>query len=1146
MQQIDTTVDCTDRLFLLNNNLFVDLQPFDELTDIFLKDSFDLSLYNVIGASSALIVAALAKSNIKITIITGSESEAQKFYANLSEILSPTLKEKVLIFPDSTVIPYEKISPPVDLVSEQINVLSRILKNELNIIISSVRALFNPVISKKTLSENILCLKVGDNFNLLEFKEKLLSFGYSVESSVDMVGEVSFRGGIVDVFSPLNIYPVRIEFIGDCISSIRLFDPATQLSINKVSACSISPVSHIVLDPLISKKITENVESLIKKQKINLNETLKTDIEKIQRSERFSGIEHFFPLMREKEYTPLDYLSDDFTFFILDSPYVKEAIKSFKVESHEIYEIEKEKGEVLPYNFSKYINDTEKKLFNLKKTIKLEKLPLSEKHANNMYALPFKQAETLYSSDFKGILKNYLSDEGRIFIATKQKKRVKEIIEGFGFYTDNQNIIINDMYLSEGFTIPPKKMTILTDRELFGWKGIHKHFKRFKESIPIKSIEDLKEGDILVHYNYGIGIYRGLVIVHDAEGNEKEYLLMEYAKGDKLYVPPERINMVNKYAGDAENISLSRLGTAEWERLREKTKKGAKEIAEELLKLYAKREVSVGNRFSKDTPWQHELEISFPYEETPDQLLAIREVKADMEDKKIMDRVVTGDVGYGKTEIAIRAAFKAIMDGYQVALLVPTTILANQHFETFKERFAPFPIEVATLSRLVSPKKQKKIIEDIKDGKIDLVIGTHKLLSNNVLFKKLGLLIIDEEHKFGVRQKEKIKKLRENVDVLTLTATPIPRTLSMLVSGIRELSHISTSPEGRKPVKTYVMPYDVNVIRDAIKFELSRDGQVYYVHNRIQDIMRIRDELNKIVPDVKIGVAHGKMSEDDIDEVMTSFLKGEIDILLCTTIIESGIDIPTVNTIIVDEADRLGLAQMYQLRGRVGRSNRRAYAYFLYSPSRMIDKKAYQRLSAIKDFVELGAGLKVAMRDLEIRGAGNFLGREQHGYLKAVGYHLYVQLLKEAINELKEDSKSSDELPEFPLSGYIPFYYIRDDGERLSAYQELVSIRDLDELQKLIEEYSDKYGKPPDELRKFYSNLELRLIAYNKGLNAVKYDEGLIFFNFDNKKLNVKVENISKLVKNFGNKIRFKPDAIILRKEELEFDEAVRGVMECL
>lgn len=1146
MQQIGTTVDISDNLLSFHlDDLFVDLQPFNKTNEIFSKDSLDLSLYNVIGASSALIVANLTKNDEKIAIITGSEGEAQKFYANLSEIMPPTLREKVLIFPDSTVIPYEKISPPVDLVSEQINVLSKIVRNESNIIISSVRALFNPIISKEMLNENILYLKIGDKLNLLEFKEKLLSFGYSVESTVDMVGEVSFRGGIVDVFSPLNMYPIRIEFIGDNVSSIRLFDPATQLSINKVLVCSISPVSHIFLNPSISNKIIENVESLMKKQKINLNETLNADIEKIKRSERFSGIEHYFPLSREKEYTLLDYLSDDFTFFILDSPYVKEAIKGFKVESYEIYEIEKEKGEVLPYNFSKYINDTEKKLSNLKKKIKLEKLPLSEKHAN-MYPLPLKQAESLYASDFKGILKSYLAGGGAIFIATKQKKRVEEIIGEFGFNTDTQNIIIKDMYLSEGFSIPPKKITILTDKELFGWKGIHKHFKRFKESVPIKSVEDLKEGDILVHYNYGIGIYRGLVIVHDAEGNEKEYLLMEYAKGDKLYVPPERINMVNKYAGDAEQITLSRLGTAEWERLREKTKKGAKEFAEELLKLYAKREVSVGNRFSKDTPWQRELEISFPYEETPDQLLAIREVKVDMEDNKAMDRVVTGDVGYGKTEIAIRAAFKAIMDGCQVALLVPTTILANQHFETFKERFAPFPIEVATLSRLVPPKKQKKIIEDIKDGKIDLIIGTHKLLSNNVEFKKLGLLIIDEEHKFGVKQKEKIKKLKENVDVLTLTATPIPRTLSMLVSGIRELSHISTSPEGRKPVKTYVMPHDVNIIRDAIKFELSRDGQVYYVHNRIQDIMRIRDELNKIVPDVKIGVAHGKMSEDDIDEVMTSFLKGEIDILLCTTIIESGIDIPTVNTIIVDEADRLGLAQMYQLRGRVGRSNRRAYAYFLYSPSRVIDKKAYQRLSAIKDFVELGAGLKVAMRDLEIRGAGNFLGHEQHGYLKAVGYHMYVQLLKEAINELKEDSKSSDELPEFPLSGYIPSYYIRDDGERLSAYQELVSIRDLDELKKIIEEYSDKYGKPPDELRKFYSNLELRLIAYNKGLNSVKYDEGLIFFNFDNEKLNVKVENISKLVKNFGNKIRFKPDAIILRKEELEFDEAVRGVMKCL
>lgn len=1144
MQQINTMENSSSSLILPLDNLFENMQPFDKLLEIFSKDSFDLSLYNAIGTSSALIVASLVRDNKNAFIITSSEGEAQKFFANLNEIL-PSFKERLFIFPDSTVVPYEKISPPVELVSEHINILQKLIKNPYNIIIANVRALFNPVISKEILTANITNLQVGDKLNFSSFREKLIFFGYSVESTVDMVGEVSFRGGIVDVFSPLNAYPLRIEFIGNNISSIRFFDPATQLSINKVNSCSISPVSHILLNIETSKRIVENVETLTKKRKIQLSEILINDIEKVNRCERFSGIEHYLPFSREREYTLLDYIDDDFTFFSLDSPAIREAIKTFKAETEEIYEIERKKGEILPFNFLRHINETEKKLYGLNKIIRLERLPLSENKENN-FSLPIKQAESLYSSDFKGVFRNYLADGGTVFIASKQKKRVREIIEGFSFNLLTQNIIIEDMYLSEGFSIPSKNFTLLTDRELFGWKGIHKHFKRFKESIPIKSIEDLKEGDILVHYNYGIGIYRGLVIVPDAEGNEKEYLLMEYAKGDKLYVPPERINMVNKYQGDSEHINLSRLGTAEWERVREKTKKGAKELAEELLKLYAKREVSIGNKFSKDTPWQHELELSFPYEETPDQISAIKDVKTDMEDRKIMDRIVTGDVGYGKTEVAIRATFKAIMDGFQVALLVPTTILANQHFETFKERFAPFPIEVSVLSRLIPLRLQKKTIKNIEEGKIDLVIGTHKLLSNNITFKRLGLLIIDEEHKFGVKQKEKIKKLRENIDVLTLTATPIPRTLSMLISGIRELSHISTSPEGRKPVKTYVMPYDPNVIRDAIKFELTRGGQVYYVHNRIHDIMKVKDDLIKILPDAKIGIAHGRMSEDEIDEVMTAFLKGEIDILLCTTIIESGIDIPTVNTIIIDDADRLGLAQMYQLRGRVGRSNRRAYAYFLYPSSRMIDRKAFERLSAIKDFVELGTGLKVAMRDLEIRGAGNFLGSEQHGYLRAVGYHLYVQLLKEAINELKKEGKNNEELPEFPLSGYIPSSYIRDDGERLSAYQELVSIKNLNELRKLIEEFNDRYGKPPEELLKFYNNLELRLIAYNKGLDAVKLEEGLIFFNFDNEKLNIKVDNVSKIVKKFGEKIRFKPDAIIVRKDKLEFSEVVRGVMECL
>lgn len=1119
---------------------------FEKLSSILLKDSFNVSLYNLVGASYALVISKLIKGIKNAYIITNSDNEAQKVFANLNELLPKKYKEKIFLFPDLNIVPYEKISPSIELLGEQMNVLLSIVSSEKNVIITTTRALFNPIINKDEFKKNILKLSINTELNLSDFKEKLLSFGYSPETTVERVGDISFRGGIVDVFSPSNRFPIRIEFRGNVISSIRFFDPSTQLSIGKVQIIEMLPVSHLILDRDKSNEIIKNVEEFNRKNEIFLSNVLAEDIEKIKNLSRFSGIDHYLPFSRNVESTLLSYIGAEDTVFMINSSNVKEAIKTLKSEANEIYEIERKKKEIFPLNFNKYLNDNEKKLLGIKKIVNLESSPLSDGDENN-FAIPLKASESLYSSDFKGIINSYLNNKGTVFIASKQKNRVVEILNGYGFDLSGKFLIVRDMYLSEGFSLTDNSFTLLTDKELFGWKGVHKHFKRFKESVPIKSVEDLKEGDILVHYNYGIGIYRGLVVVPDAEGNNKEYLLMEYAKGDKLYVPPERINMVNKYVGDAESISLSRLGGAEWDRVKERVKKGTKELAEELLKLYAKREISSGYEFSKDTTWQHELELSFPYEETPDQLNAINDVKNDMEKKKIMDRIVTGDVGYGKTEVAIRSAFKAIMDGFQVALLVPTTILANQHYETFKERYAPFPIEIALLSRLVSEKYQEETIKKIKEGKVDLVIGTHKLLSSKVEFKKLGLLIIDEEHKFGVKQKERIKKLKEDVDVLTLTATPIPRTLSMAISGIREISQINTSPEGRKPVKTYVMPYDSEIVKDAVKFELSRGGQVYYVHNRIKDIERVEEELKKILVDVKIGVVHGRSSEDELDRVMTSFLKGDIDVLLCTTIIESGIDIPTVNTLIVDDSDKLGLAQLYQLRGRVGRSNKRAYAYFLYPTSKPLTKEAILRLDAIKNFVELGSGLNVALRDLEIRGAGNFLGPEQHGNIRTVGYHLYVQLLKETIDELKRgNGKKERDLPEFPLSGYIPYTYLKDDGERLSAYQELVSVRSIKELRKLEDEYTDKYGKTPEDLMKFYNNLELRIIAFEKGLSGIKYGEGLIFFNFDNETLNIKVENISKLVKKFGNKIRFKTDAIILRKDDLEFNDAVREVMECL
>jgi len=1146
MDLILQQTNITNNIFF--RNLFADLDLVKKWKKISEKNKIT-KIYNVFGSAASILISSLLEPNKMTLIVVKGEGELQKLYANLWDLLDPQLRQSMIIYPDSSIVPYEKISSSRDVLGEQVNVLFELIQNP-KIVIATVRALFNPVIDRETLLENCLKLKIDDVVNVERLMSQIGNMGYHSEQTVEQVGELRLKGGLLDIFSPTNQNPVRIEFFGNQVSSIRFFDPITQLSVEKAQVCYIVPFSQIILSSVRKQDIVEKVEKFLTKHNIEPSESIKSDLEKIRDGIFFSGIEHYLPFSRNSEVTIIDYFDSYSTLFQINSPDLNDAIKSYKIESFEIYAIEKEKREIINLPFSTFFEDFHKKINAFAKTVCLESSPVST-DLSDKFTLPIRSVESPVTGDFKTIFNQYLAHDGNICIATKQKQRVTEIITNLGFEAHGEKILVFDSYLSEGFYFPSQKIALMTDRELFGWKRPHKHFRRFREGIPIQSIEDLKLGDVLVHYSYGIGIYRGLAVVKDQEGKEKEFLVMEYAREDKLYVPPERINMVNKYIGDAQNITLSSLGTAEWEKIRERARKGAEEMAKELLRLYAKRETSKGLAFSIDSTWQKEMESAFPYEETPDQMAAIHEVKLDMESNKIMDRIVTGDVGYGKTEVAIRAAFKAITDGYQVALLVPTTILANQHFETFKERFAPFPIEIAHLSRMVSPNKQKQYIKQIKEGKVELVIGTHRVLSQDIQFKNLGLLIIDEEHKFGVRHKELICKLKENVDLLTLSATPIPRTLSMAISGIKEISRIDTSPEGRKPVKTYVMPYEDEAIVNAVKFELARGGQIYYVHNKIKDIHHVKDHLLALCPELKIGIAHGQMNGDEIDQVITEFLEGEIQLLLCTTIIESGIDIPTVNTIIIDDSDRLGLAQMYQLRGRVGRSTRRAYAYFFYPVQKGITKTALFRLDAIREFVELGSGLKIALRDLEIRGAGNFLGSEQSGHLKSVGYHLYVQLLKEAIEDAKFEKDRTQEpviFPEFPITGFIPSHFIKDEGERLSIYQQLVSAKSKKELLQLEDEFVDKYGHPPKELQEFYRNLDLRILAYEKGLSSVKVEENLVNFNFKSQsnRFNISVDHISNLVREFGKRIRFKPDSIIIRKETLELDDIIRGVMECL
>jgi transcription-repair coupling factor (superfamily II helicase) len=1135
-------------------------KTFQDISDYFsdlpyLKSSFlqspslSLEINNIVGSSGYLLLLQIMKSFSNLLIVAPTELEMHKIHTFLKQFPSSYLTSPVSRYPDSGAAPYEKIPSPTEITAEQISVLFDLLHHS-RIIVTTPQALCTPTIGPNSLNDAVIPINIGDHLSIDTISTQLVNSGYHPASVVEHVGEFRRKGGILDVFSSAHDSPIRIELFDDQVESIRFFDSTTQLSIEKTDLVFLIPVHHFTCSKEEKTKVLSFIQSAIKANKNATSVEIEKDIETLSGSNGILNHSYYFPVARNQEFTIMDHLPKNTCTVFIHSNQIKKTLNAIFHEAKEVHVLELEKKEVVSIPLDQNYQHIEKKIWNHPIQIELNPEPATLEK-KNAFSFPSEEVNAPILGDFKLVLNQYFQKKGSVFVATKQPKRALEIFESYGFTSLSHSLQIVDMYMDKGFYLPSRKLAFLTDREIFGWKQPHKHYKKFREGVPIKSIEDLKIGDLLVHYAYGIGIYKGLSVLDGPEKKPKEFLLMEYKNGDELYIPPERIHMVNKYVGDIQHIPLSSLGTKEWQKTKQKAKKGIELIAAELVDLYAKKEASKGTSFGKDTPWQTEMESIFPYEETPDQIRTIEEVKHDMESNSIMDRIVTGDVGYGKTEVAIRAAFKAVLEGYQVALLVPTTILANQHYETFKERYAPFPIHIGQVSRLLPPKQCKQNLLDLQEGKLDVIIGTHRLLSKDVQFHKLGLLIIDEEHKFGVRHKEMIRTMRENIDVLTLTATPIPRTLSMALSGVRSISKIDTSPEGRKPVKTYVMPDDPEVIMNAIQFELSRGGQIYYVHNRIQDIMEVKDSLQKKMPTLRIGVGHGKMSGEQIDNVITQFLQGELDLLLCTTIIESGIDIPTVNTLIVDHADALGLAQMYQLRGRVGRSSRRAYAYFFYPGQKTLSHKSISRLQAMQNFIELGSGLKIAMRDLEIRGAGTFLGTSQSGHLHSVGYHMYVQFLKEAIDQQKGKTQKAkndlEQLPEFPITGYIPSDLIRDEGERLSMYRELTQAKTQNDIDLLIKDYADQFGHPPPPMEELYENLKLRLVCFEKGMKNVTLERNLVFFYFEenSKRFTVNTRNLSCLCQTFGQRIHFYEGYFTVQKKTDEFNTVIRKVMEC-
>ncbi|PIU55146.1 MAG: transcription-repair coupling factor, partial [Chloroflexi bacterium CG07_land_8_20_14_0_80_51_10] len=928
-------------------------------------------------------------------VITPNAEGAKRLQGELAAWCHPDAP--VWLFPELDVLPYEHLTPDLSTVQQRLQVLS--VLSEWNrspsglppLVIASAHAMSGKVVSATDFAGQII--KSGMQIDLNQLLAQWIAIGYEVGEVVETPGTISKRGGIIDIYSPNNDFPARIEFLGNEVESIRWFDPATQRSVGLTKSLAIVPAQEMLLP---GKDALHKAFSKLDFSNCNnqTRDATRRDMELLLNGQWRDGFQFYAPLFNDSAIT--DYFPRDSLVVMDDPENIDTELADLESRALGLRQGQIERGE-LPHNFPQpYFAwaELQEKIARFGRLLSLEKW--GDESTNSLFDFGTAPSYGGQVSRFLEDTKLGLKDGRRIVVVSQQANRLAELLR-------ERDILVSPVSQIEQLPSPGSltlvhgslfggwaldRTLLLTDAELFG-------FVKKRRPLPKRRVQhevflaDLSVGDYVVHIDHGIARFSGMVKM-SPDGTEREYLILEYAEGDRLYVPSDQVDRVARYIGPGGYLpALSRLNTQEWTRTKQRVKKAADELAQELLAIYASREVSSGFAFSPDTLWQQELEASFPYVETPDQIETIRDVKQDMESPRPMDRLVCGDVGYGKTEVALRAAFKAVMDGRQVAVLVPTTVLAQQHFTTFAERLAAFPVEIEMLSRFRSLKKQQDVLEKLMNGSVDICIGTHRLLQNDVAFNSLGLVIIDEEQKFGVAHKERLKQLRSEIDVLTLSATPIPRTLHMSLIGVRDMSTMETPPADRLPIKTYVAEYNEELIREAILRELDRNGQVFFVHNRVQSIAYVARQLSDLVPEVRIAIAHGQMPEEALESAMLDFIAGKVDVLVCTTIIESGLDLPNVNTLIVNQADKLGLTQLYHLRGRVGRGDVRAYAYFLYEKGKRLTEPAQKRLKTIFEATELGAGFRIAMKDLEIRGAGNILGPEQSGHMGAVGFDLY-------------------------------------------------------------------------------------------------------------------------------------------------------------
>ncbi len=1076
-------------------------------------DSQDSATWSPIAVEARpVVLAALHHQQPRKTlIVTPTYERALHWQAKLQLCGVPASDIRQL--PSGLVGLFQDSAPESVALSDRIGALQFLIEPGPGFVISTPQSVLERTIPREVMELAHLDLTVGESVDVEGLRRTLQMLGYELSDPVRTPGQVSIRGGIVDIFAMGHEVPVRIELFGDEIESIRQFDPLSQRSIGPVkffrlmlsreTIYPLGPAQHPDDDrtdaeilgqysEMIRRAMEQEGANLTDAAAATLEETITGDARNLEAGVFFDRLDLYRPLLHPESGCAVDLLGEDGRVVLDDANEIEMIAHRAEEELGDALGSRAQRGEILHSTPHDFVQGVER-LGAHGRLIVFTSIQTVPRWIEAPAQIEF-EIDSLES--YRGrpevlatTLKGWIADGYQVALGTDQPNRAKSVLSQIEVF-ESEGFQVVQGNLAGGFIAQKAKVALITDHELFGVGRLKLPQRRFNEGIPVETVLDLKPGDYVVHINFGIGVYQGLV-KRAIDGVEKEFLFVQYAAPDKLYVPADQLDRIQKYLNPGEtDPKLNRLTGGEWQRAVGKAREEAREFARDLIKLYAQRRQVQRPSFGPDSPWQAEMETTFPWVETPSQMQAIRDTKADLKLDYPMDRLICGDVGFGKTEVAIRAAFKVAQAGRQVAVLCPTTILSEQHYRNFAERLAAFPTRVELINRFRSAADRREVLNAVEHGEVDILIGTHALLSQQVKFKDLGIVIIDEEQKFGVKQKEALKTLRVNVDVLSMSATPIPRTLSMALMDVRQMSLINDPPPGRLPIRTYVRPHSDEVVREAILRELNRGGQVYYVYNRVQGIYHIAEKLRKLIPQARIGVGHGQMTEKELEPIMIGFIKGEIDVLLSTTIIENGLDIPNANTMIVDHADRLGMSQLYQLRGRVGRSDRQAYAYFMYAGQGSLTENAMARLEALQDFSHLGSGYSLAFRDLQIRGAGELLGARQSGTMASVGYELFTQIINEEIHFLKTHAEGGEAeyrdplerltpLPtvDLPTNALIPEAYIIDQGQRLYYYQQIMSSRTVERLTEIEVEMSDRYGRPPEEVARIFQVMRVRLVA---------------------------------------------------------------------